>query len=68
MNLKCLFKLEQALYFGTLLFILSEIHTLYVNCLEDLGIKIAINKTRLKNQLLEHFSERHRNSTIEGML
>ena len=30
---------------------------LYVSRLENLGIKKAINKTRLKVQLLEHFPE-----------
>ncbi len=49
--------IEKAVYSGTLLFKLSEIHVLYVNCLEDLGIKMAINKTRLKVRLLEHFPE-----------
>ena len=49
--------IENAVYSGTLLFKLSEIHVLYVNCLEDLGIKKAINKTRLMVRLLEHFPE-----------
>ncbi len=49
--------IEKAVYSGTLLFKLSEIHVLYVNRLEDLGIKKAINKTRLKVRLLEHFPE-----------
>ena len=42
---------------GTLLFKLSEIHSLYVNRLKDLGINKLINKTRLKVNLLVHFSE-----------
>ena len=49
--------IEKAVYSETLLFKLSEIHVLYVNCLEDLGIKKAISKTRLKVCLLEHFPE-----------
>ncbi len=49
--------IESAVCSGTILFKLSDIHTLYVNRLEDLGIAKVINKTRLKNQLLEHFSE-----------
>ena len=49
--------IEKSVYSGTLLFKLSELHMLYVSRLEDLGIKKAINKTRLKVQLLEHFSE-----------
>ncbi|KAG5873612.1 hypothetical protein JTB14_011754 [Gonioctena quinquepunctata] len=42
---------------GILLFKVSEIHSLYINRLEELGINEQINKTRLKNQLLEHFPE-----------
>ncbi len=49
--------IERAVCSGTVLFKLSDIHTLYVNRLEDVGIAKVINKTRLKNQLLEHFSE-----------
>ena len=58
MNLECLLNyIKKTVYSGTLLFKLSEIHVLYVNILEDLGIKKAINKTRLKVCLLEHFPE-----------
>ena len=42
---------------GTLLFRLNEIHNLYTNRLEELGIQKQINKTRLKSCLLEHFPE-----------
>ena len=49
--------IERSVYSGTLLFRLSELHMLYVSRLENLGIKKAINKTRLKVQLLEHFPE-----------
>ena len=38
---------------GTLLFKLSEIHSLYVKRLEELTIKKLVNKTRLKDHLLE---------------
>ena len=38
-------------------FKLSELNMLYVSRLEDLGIDKAINKTRLKLQLLEHFPD-----------
>ena len=41
---------------GTLLFKLSEIHSLYVKHLEELSIK-KLNKTRLKDNLLERFPE-----------
>ena len=44
---------------ATLLFKLSKVHSLYVNHLEDLGIKKLVNKTRLKVNLLEHSSEAH---------
>ena len=36
---------------------MSEIHVLHVNRLKDLGIKKAINKSRLKVRLLEHFPD-----------
>lgn len=42
---------------GTLIFKLSELHTLYVNRLEELNIIKTINKTRLKEQLLEPFPD-----------
>ena len=37
---------------GTLLFKLSELSSLYIQKLEDLGIQKTINKTRLKIALL----------------
>jgi len=40
---------------GILLFKLSEIHSLYVNRLKDLGIIKTINKTKLKEILMKHF-------------
>ena len=42
---------------GTSLFKLSEIHSLYVNRLQDFGISKGFNKTRLKERLLEHSPE-----------
>jgi hypothetical protein len=39
---------------GTLL---SEIHSLYMNRLKDFGISKGLNKTKLKERLLEHFPE-----------
>ena len=47
--------IEKAVDCGILLFKLSEIHSMYVNRLEDLGIIKLVNKTRLKSHLLEHF-------------
>ena len=49
--------IEKAVDSGTLLFKLSEIHSLYVNRLKDLGIHKLVNKTRLKVNLLKHFAE-----------
>ena len=40
--------IEKAMDSQTLLFKLSDMHSLYVNRLEDLGIKKLVNKTRLK--------------------
>ncbi len=48
---------EKAVYSCTLLFKLSELHSLYINRLVDLGVSNSINKTRLKNYLLEHSPE-----------
>ncbi len=49
--------IEKAVNSGTLLFPLSDIHSMYVNRLEDFGITKQINKTRLKVNLLEKFPE-----------
>ena len=49
--------IEKAVDSGTLIFKLSEIHSLYVNRLEDLGINNLVNKSRLKDTLLHHFPE-----------
>ena len=46
---------EKAVDSGILLFKLSELHSLYVNRLKDLGILKTVNKTRLKDLLLNHF-------------
>lgn len=48
---------EKSVDSGTLLFKLSEIHSLYVKRLEELGINKLVNKTRLKDRLLERFPE-----------
>ena len=42
---------------GKLLFKLSELHSLYESRLEDLGNAKSVNKTRLKERLLEYFKE-----------
>ena len=49
--------IEKSLDSDVLLFKLSDIHSLYVNRLEELGIKKQVNKTRLKDLFLEHFPE-----------
>ena len=49
--------IEKAVDTGNLLFQLSDIHSMYVNRLEDFGINKQINKTRLKVNLLENFPE-----------
>ena len=46
---------EKALDSGTLLFKLSELHSLYVTRLKDLGIVKTVNKTRLKDLILNYF-------------
>ena len=67
--------IEKSVKAETLMFKLSELHSMFVNLLENMGVGKLINKTRLKNYLLEHFSdaqEQHdgRNTIIifkEGM-
>ena len=49
--------IEKAVGSGILLFKLSEIHSMYVNRFEDLGIIKLVNKNGLKSRLLEHFPE-----------
>ncbi|KAJ8353418.1 hypothetical protein SKAU_G00209850 [Synaphobranchus kaupii] len=49
--------IEKSVDSGVLLFKLSEIHSLYVSRLGELGIKKLVNKTRLKDHLLEHLPE-----------
>jgi len=49
--------IEKTIHSGTLLFKLSELHSLYVNRLKDLGIVKTVNKTRLKDLLLNHFPD-----------
>ena len=47
--------IEKAVDSGTLLFKLSELHSLYVTLLKDLGIVKTVNKTRLKDLILNYF-------------
>ena len=47
--------IEKSVEAGTLLFKLAELHSLYINRLGDFGIRKTVNKTRFKNDLLQHF-------------
>ena len=49
--------IEKAVDSGTLLFLLSDVHSMYVNRLADFCINKQINKTRLKVSVLEKFPE-----------
>lgn len=49
--------IENSVDNGKLLFLLSELHSMYVTRLENLGVHKTINKTRLKTSLLENFQE-----------
>ena len=49
--------IEKAVNSGNVLFKLSDIHSMYVNRLEDFGINKQINKTRLNDKVLEKFPE-----------
>lgn len=55
--------IEKSMDCGTVLFRLSEIHSLFENRLDGLGIKKQVHKTRLKDQLLERFP-RHKNNLM----
>ena len=48
--------IEKSVESGTLLFKLAELHCLYVNRLEEFGIKKLVNNTRVKSHLLARFS------------
>ena len=49
--------IEKSVESGTSFFKLTEIHSLYVDCLKHFGISKEVHKTRLKKRLLEHFPE-----------
>ena len=49
--------IEKAVESGALIFRLADLHSLYVNRLGNLNITKSINKTRLKSDILHHFSE-----------
>ena len=49
--------IEKSVESGIAIFKLSELHSLYVHRLEDMGINKGVNKTRLKDKLLQHFPE-----------
>ena len=49
--------IENAVKSGTILFRLADLYSLYVNRLGDLDIMKTFIKTRLKGNLLHHFSE-----------
>ena len=50
---------------GTYLFKLKELHTLFENRLHEFGIAKSIHKSRLKDQILSHFSG-HCNEETDG--
>ena len=47
--------IKKAVDSGTLLFKLSKLHSLYVIHLKDLGIVKTVNKTMLKDLILNYF-------------
>lgn len=47
--------IENSVQENKLLFKLSELHSLYISRLESLGVYKTVNKTRLKNSLLDQF-------------
>jgi hypothetical protein len=49
--------ITKAVESGINLFKLTELHSLYIGRLKELGVEKQVNKTRLKCSLLEHFPE-----------
>ena len=47
--------IEESIESGNFIFKLSELHSMYVSQLEELGLEKSIHKTRLKLQILDHF-------------
>ncbi len=47
--------IEESIEGGNFIFKLSELHSMYVSQLEELGIEKCIHKTRLKLQILDQF-------------
>ena len=47
--------IEESIESGNYIFKLSELHSMYVSQLEELGLEKSIHKTRLKLQILDHF-------------
>ena len=60
--------MEKSVDSGMLLFRLADLHTLYINRLGDLAIRKTVNKTRLKNDILKHFSEAQEQSDGKSVL
>ena len=48
--------IESSLETGNFIFILADLHRMYQGRLNDLGVDVTTNKTRLKQRLLNHFS------------
>lgn len=48
------------------MFKFSELSSLYVQRLEDVGIEKTVIKTRLKKALLEHYNGKHYSCFWEG--
>ena len=59
--------IESVVENGIFVFKLSELHSLYDGYLHDLGVDKAINRTRLKIQLLDYFLAIAKNSVMEKM-
>ena len=47
--------IEESIESGNFIFKLSELHSMYVSQLEELGLEKSIHKTQLKLQILDHF-------------
>lgn len=58
--------MEESAEEGTYLFKLSTLHNLFEKRLRDFSMEITINKTRLKDKIIEHFSQQGLEEKSDG--
>ncbi|KXJ29235.1 hypothetical protein AC249_AIPGENE17038 [Exaiptasia diaphana] len=60
--------IENSVMNGTQLFLLPELHALYENRLKDFGMAKTVNRFRLKNKILEHYTDAKNRLTDDRQL